>query len=46
MRFSSFLPTSNIATLAFESLLNEEFFSKAQNLDLKTKIKISQKVNF
>jgi len=44
MRYSSFLPISNITGIAFESLLNEEFFSKAQNLDLQTKIKIAQKV--
>lgn len=46
IRFSGFLPLSNITRIVFESLLNEEFFSKLQSLDLRSKAKVAEKVGF
>lgn len=44
MEFTNFLPISNIITIVFEMLVNEIFFAKIQDLDIQTKVLVSQKV--
>ena len=44
MKLTDFLPISNVIEITFDNLMNETFFAKIQNLELRSKIAISQKV--